>query len=217
MTPPGFHLKSPLTSVVAVQTSMQTDRVTKIPCGTSGGVMIEFERIEVVNRLRPELAHATVRNYTTSYDQTWIFARIHHEVNQFCSAHTLHQVVIELFADLDEELQRALQHTCDEWAPGVEIVAVRVTKPVVPASIQQEFVRQEGETRATPGGLLAIPDLRSRLLLERSTFDEYIHRLHAERVIHLLSHVDGGHLPEDVRANCMLHSGGALLYWIRWL
>ncbi len=81
----------------------------------------------------------------------------------------------------------------------------------------REFVRQEGETRAIQGGLLAIPDLRLRLALERAVFDEYVHRLHAERVIHLLSHVDGGRLPEDVRANCMLHSGGALLYWIRWL
>ena len=56
----------------------------------------------------------------------------------------------------------------------------------------KEFLRQEGETRATQGGLLAIPDLRSRVPLERPVFDEYVHRLHAERVIHLLSHVDGG-------------------------
>ena len=81
----------------------------------------------------------------------------------------------------------------------------------------KEFLRQEGETRATQGGLLPIPELRSRVPLERNVFDEYVHRLHAERVVHLLSHVDGGRLPDTVRENCMMQSGGGLLYWIRWL
>ncbi len=30
---------------------MQTDEVTNIPCGTSGGVVIYFDKIEVVNLL----------------------------------------------------------------------------------------------------------------------------------------------------------------------
>ena len=79
------------------------------------------------------------------------------------------------------------------------------------------FLRQEGERRATHGGLVPIPELRLRLPLDRETFDEYVLRLHAERLIHLLSHVDGQKLPEPVRAECIVHSSGALLYWIRWL
>lgn len=35
------------------QTTLQTDEVKNVPCGTSGGVMIYFERIEVVNKLDP--------------------------------------------------------------------------------------------------------------------------------------------------------------------
>lgn len=38
-----------------------------------------------------------VRNYTADYDKTLIFNKIHHELNQFCSAHTLQEVYIELF------------------------------------------------------------------------------------------------------------------------
>ena len=38
-----------------------------------------------------------VRNYTADYDKTLIFNKIHHELNQFCSAHTLLEVYIELF------------------------------------------------------------------------------------------------------------------------
>lgn len=36
-----------------LQTTLQTDEVKNVPCGTSGGVMIYFERIEVVNKLDP--------------------------------------------------------------------------------------------------------------------------------------------------------------------
>lgn len=38
-----------------------------------------------------------VKNYTADYDKTLIFNKIHHELNQFCSAHTLQEVYIELF------------------------------------------------------------------------------------------------------------------------
>ena len=79
------------------------------------------------------------------------------------------------------------------------------------------FLRQEGERRATQGGLVPIPELRPRVALEREVFDEYVLRLHADRLIHLLSHVDGDKLPANVREACIVHSSGALLYWIRWL
>ena len=78
------------------------------------------------------------------------------------------------------------------------------------------FVRQEGERRGSQGGLIPIPELRTRVPLEHATFDQYVLRLHADRLIHLLSHVDGDRLPEPVRQDCLKHSSG-LLYWIRWL
>ena len=55
---------------------MQTDKVDDVPCGTSGGVLIYFKQIEVVNRLREEYALDTVRNYTINYDKTWIYDKI---------------------------------------------------------------------------------------------------------------------------------------------
>ena len=33
-----------------------------------------------------------VRDYTADYDKLWIFDRVHHEINQFCSSHTLQEV-----------------------------------------------------------------------------------------------------------------------------
>ncbi|CAL8237803.1 unnamed protein product, partial [Boreogadus saida] len=64
---PGFHLMLPfITSYKPVQTTLQTDEVKNVPCGTSGGVMIYFDRIEVVNFLIPS-AVAAVKEVATSH------------------------------------------------------------------------------------------------------------------------------------------------------
>ena len=53
ITEPGYHVKLPvITSFENVQVTVQTDKVTEIPCGTAGGVVIYFDHIEVVNRLK---------------------------------------------------------------------------------------------------------------------------------------------------------------------
>ena len=86
ITTPGFHFSIPFaTQFVPVQVSIQTDSVENIPCGTSGGVMIQFAKIEVVNRLKQSHVIETIRNYSSNYDKLWIYDKIHHEINQFCS------------------------------------------------------------------------------------------------------------------------------------
>lgn len=146
ITDPGFHLKMPLlTQFEPVQVTLQTDQVRDIPCGTKGGVMINFEKIEVVNRLRKEYVHDTLLNYGVHYDNTWIYDKIHHEINQFCSSHTLQQVYIDVFDQIDEKMKDALQGDCTRYAPGIEIISVRVTKPTIPASIRRNFEQMEEE------------------------------------------------------------------------
>mmetsp|Transcript_28172 Transcript_28172/g.68521 ORF Transcript_28172/g.68521 Transcript_28172/m.68521 type:complete len:341 (+) Transcript_28172:51-1073(+) len=144
-TDPGYHVKSPFTTSRQVFVKMQTDKVTNIPCGTSGGVMLYFAKIEVVNRLRREFVYQTIKNYTINYDKTLIYDKIHHEINQFCSTHTLQEVYIDKFDQLDEALVNSLQKGCDASAPGIEIIAVRVTKPQIPASIQSNYEQMERE------------------------------------------------------------------------
>uniref|UniRef100_A0A669BVU8 Erlin-1 n=1 Tax=Oreochromis niloticus TaxID=8128 RepID=A0A669BVU8_ORENI len=111
----------------------------------SGGVMIYFDRIEVVNMLVPSAVVDIVRNYTADYDKTLIFNKIHHELNQFCSVHTLQEVYIELFDIIDENLKTALQKDLNVMAPGLTIQAVRVTKPKIPESIRRNFELMEAE------------------------------------------------------------------------
>ncbi|VDP48296.1 unnamed protein product [Soboliphyme baturini] len=68
----------------------------------SGGVIIYFDRIEVVNILTSSsvpscLVYDIVKNYTVDYDKPLIFNKVHHEMNQFCSVHSLQEVYIDLF------------------------------------------------------------------------------------------------------------------------
>ena len=77
MSSPGFHLMIPLiTSFKSVQTTLQTDEVKNVPCGTSGGVMIYFDRIEVVNLLEPDNVHDIVKRYSADYDKPLIFDKV---------------------------------------------------------------------------------------------------------------------------------------------
>ena len=57
-------------------TMLQTDEVKNVPCGNSGGVMIYFDRIEVVNVLQQGAVHDIVKNYTADYDKALIFNKV---------------------------------------------------------------------------------------------------------------------------------------------
>merc|ERR1719312_2130414 len=134
-----------LTSVRNVQTTLQTDEVKNVPCGTSGGVMIYFDRIEVVNVLQPTAVYDIVKNYTADYDKPLIFDKVHHELNQFCSGHNLQEFYIGLFDQIDENLKNALQSDLTEMAPGLKVHAVRVTKPKIPEAIRKNYELMEAE------------------------------------------------------------------------
>ena len=70
-----------------------------------------------------------VKNYTADYDKALIFNKIHHELNQFCSVHTLQEVYIELFgkkASCDDHLleqpcfRRCLLLSCPQGGMGTK-------------------------------------------------------------------------------------------------
>merc|ERR1719192_1766299 len=134
-----------LTAVRNIQTTLQTDEVKNVPCGTSGGVMIYFDRIEVVNVPQNVAVFDIVKNYTADYDKPLIFDKVHHELNQFCSSHSLQEVYIELFDQIDENLKNALQADLLEMAPGLKVHSVRVTKPKIPETIRKNYELMEAE------------------------------------------------------------------------
>uniref|UniRef100_A0A6Q2YIV3 ER lipid raft associated 2 n=1 Tax=Esox lucius TaxID=8010 RepID=A0A6Q2YIV3_ESOLU len=140
---PGFHLMMPfITSFKSVQTTLQTDEVKNVPCGTSGGVMIYFDRIEVVNYLVPSAVYDIVRNFTADYDKALIFNKVHHELNQFCSVHSLQEVYIGLFG-LKCKPHLHVSFFIVWILPNFQ--AVRVTKPNIPESIRRNYEMMEAE------------------------------------------------------------------------
>lgn len=128
---------------IEMKISIQTDVVISIPCGTSNGTLVYFDKIEVVNKLRKEYVYETVLNYTEDYEKFWITDKIHHEINQFCSKHSLQEIYIDIFDQLDEELIKSLNKDLSKWAPGIDILSIRVTKPQIPDRIKRNFEEME--------------------------------------------------------------------------
>jgi hypothetical protein len=88
--------------------------------------------------------------------------------------------------------------------------------------IYEEFkaeVRRATQREGSSVDLLPIPDLRRSLgdRVSRDQFDGLVMRLHADGLVHLMSHVDPESLPRDTIADCLCDDTGLLLYWMRWL
>ena len=88
--------------------------------------------------------------------------------------------------------------------------------------IYEEFkaeVRKASQLGGPSIGLLAIPDLRRMLgpRIAREEFDAFVLRLHADGLVHLMSHVDPDSLSDETIADCLSDEAGLLLYWLRWL
>lgn len=49
----------------------------------------------------PSAVFDIVKNFTADYDKALIFNKVHHELNQFCSVHSLQEVYIGLFGECD--------------------------------------------------------------------------------------------------------------------
>lgn len=145
ISPAGLHFMVPfVTRVEQVQVTLQTDRVQNILCGTTSGVNIVFEQIEVSNRLQAHAVLDVVRNFSVNYDQVLVFQRVSSLMSQMCSRHSLEEMR-EKFQLVDDMLQEELQSYVDQMAPGLEILAVRISTPTVPDTIARLFLDQEAE------------------------------------------------------------------------
>ncbi|ETW06213.1 hypothetical protein, variant 1 [Aphanomyces invadans] len=125
--------------------SFKTTVVHDVPCGTASGVLIRFHQVEIVHRLRSAFVLDTVRNYSMRFEKLWIEDVTYHEINLLCSKFSLDQVYISHFDQLDELLQARMSALLAVWAPGLDIISIRLTKPHVPEALRDtyELVDQE--------------------------------------------------------------------------
>ena len=70
------------------------------------------------------LVRDIVKNFTADYDKALIFNKIHHELNQFCSVHSLQEVYIDLFGK-----------NCDVWLTFVCVLILIYLETDIPALI----------------------------------------------------------------------------------
>lgn len=98
-----------------------------------------------MNRLRKDYVWDTVKNYTVNYDKLWLYDKVHHELNSLCSLHSLQEIYIDLFGTVDDILAKALQDGCTQYAPGIEVLSIRVTKPKLPAALMKNYELMEAE------------------------------------------------------------------------
>jgi hypothetical protein len=126
-----------------IQVNIKTIVVQNVECGTSGGVEIVFDRIELVTRLKIPHVIDTVRNYTSAFTETWIDANIPSLVHQFCTTKNMIDIYIKEFDLVDDVLSDILRETLAAWAPGIELIGIRITKPRIPESIRKVFDEAE--------------------------------------------------------------------------
>ena len=150
---PGYHIQTPLlTEFFSLPVTIQTTQIDNVPCGTSSGIVIEYERVEVVYQLNRALLLDTVRNYSTHFVKLWIHDLVRHSINEICSVNTMQEIYIEKFSMLDDLLVKSLKKTHAVWAPGLNVITARTTKPTIP-----EVIRVNYE---------AIEDQRTQLLVK---------------------------------------------------
>jgi len=80
-------------------------------------------------------------------------------------------------------------------------------------------VREVSQRGGPAPGLVALPELRRTLAerIARQEFDAFVLRLHADGLVHLMSHVEPETLSHEIVRDCLADETGLLLYWLRWL
>lgn len=128
------------TSVVHVETRPQTDVVINVKCGSSDGVILEIDKIEVGNQLASTSVIETITRYGENYDKFLVMDSIVHKLTEHCSKLTAQALVIDQFDKIDDVLREALQAVQDEYSSGITIRFVRLTKPRFPPEMQKHFM-----------------------------------------------------------------------------
>ena len=96
-------------------------------------------------RCQQRIACSPAHPLACAADKPLIFDRVAHVVSEECSTSSLREIFIEKFSELDDRIAGALRETLERWAPGVEVIAVRASKPRVPQQVKANFELVEVE------------------------------------------------------------------------
>jgi regulator of protease activity HflC (stomatin/prohibitin superfamily) len=82
----------------------------------------------------------TISNYGLNYDKYLVTDLVRHQINVICSNRSAHEIAIEFFDKLDDLLQEFIQNENDRQNTGLIINFVRLSKPKLPESIQNNYL-----------------------------------------------------------------------------
>ncbi len=147
---PGFYLKAPwpVTAASEIQITPQTDVLHNVECGAKDGTQLYFKQVEVGNHLKKDSVYSTVKRFTENYDTYLIKDKVRHQINVICSSLNSQEIYIEKFDTLDDELKEFLQKENDKENSGVIVDFVRLSKPTLPKTLQDNYDKIANEKTA---------------------------------------------------------------------
>ena len=137
----GIHVSPQflISWVSKVDIRPQTDQVLSVACGTSDGLTLVFENVDVGNTLPEERVLDTIRRYGESYDSYLVKDKIRHQMQVICASMTSHEVFNTRFHEIDDLLQAFLVSVNQDLDSGLIIDFVRLSKPVIPPGIRANY------------------------------------------------------------------------------
>ena len=138
---PGFNSYNKITStIVEIETRPQTDEVLDIPCGTNDGVNVIIRKIEVGNQLEQKHVFKVVSEYGPNYDKYLVTDLVKAQITIICSKMSAQQVAIDNFDTVDDMLLKFIQDENDKKNTGLKIHFVRLTRPELPKSLNDNYL-----------------------------------------------------------------------------
>lgn len=137
----GIHVKMPwpIAKISHVNIRPQTDQINGVFCGTSDGLNLIFENVDVGNTLLRQNVIRTIRKYGEDYDKYLVKDKIRHQTQVICANMTSNEVFNTRFDEIDDLLQDFLVQVNAELDSGLLIDFVRLSKPMIPEAIRKNY------------------------------------------------------------------------------
>jgi regulator of protease activity HflC (stomatin/prohibitin superfamily) len=138
---PGLTIYNSLTTRVEIVDILpQTDEVLNVECGTKDGIKAKFDKVQIGNQLKSEYVIKTISHFGLNYDKYLVTDLVRHQINVICSKKTAHEIAIDYFDQLDDELFEFIKNENERQETGLIIHFVRLSKPILPESIQKNYL-----------------------------------------------------------------------------
>ena len=138
---PGFNAyNKATTTIIEVETRPQTDEVHDVPCGTNDGVHVVIRKIEVGNQLDHKHVLKVISQYGPDYDKYLVTDLVKAQITIICSKMSAQQVAIDNFDTIDDQLVKFIQDENDNKETGLKIHFVRLTRPELPKSLNDNYL-----------------------------------------------------------------------------